>query len=231
MTNYSGAAPSPGPGGSGPAPVVVLVHGLLLGPWALRLLGWRLRRCGFSPVTFAWRTRTETSAAAARRLGDRLEQVGAARVHVVAHSLGGMVVARLARERPHAVSGRVVLLGTPAAGSAAARSLAGSAVGGWLLGTALPELVGGWTGPPPPGVQAWGLVAGTRSLGSGRLVFPALARPNDGTVAVAETAWGDEPPPLRVSATHSQLLVSAAVAQQVCHFLVHGRWLGAPLGG
>jgi len=195
------------------------------------VLARRLRRCGMAPHRFGWDTRRAGPDAAARRLAALVAGLDAPVVHLVAHSLGGLVAARLLADWPGAVPGRVILLGTPAGCSAAARRLGEFAAGRWLLGAAAQPLAAGWTEPPPPGLGDWGLAAGTRALGLGRLVCAGLSRPNDGTVSLAETRWVQGPPVHCMPVTHSGFLVSARAAQQVCHFLVQGSWLGASGGG
>ncbi len=78
--------------------------------------------------------------------------------------------------------------------------------------------------PPtlPPGTEA-GIIASTRSLGLGGLLG-GLPRPNDGTVAVAETRLPGASDFITLPVTHSGMLLSAACAAQVAHFLAQGRF-------
>ncbi len=106
-------------------------------------------------------------------------------LHLVGHSPGGLIALRAladAGDRPH--EGRVVCLGSPLCGSAAARSLAAWRLGHWLMGRSTELLCAGldaWRGPNEVGV-----VAGRLPLGLGFVLGP-LAGDHDGTVAVAET--------------------------------------------
>lgn len=89
-------------------------------------LALRLRRAGFDAafVPFDWRQSVRD---AGSELADRLE-AAPARVHLVAHSMGGLV-ARAALARPQAARriGRLVMLGTPNHGSfAPVQALRGS---------------------------------------------------------------------------------------------------------
>ena len=102
----------------------------------------------------------------ARLVAAAIAAIDAPRVHVVAHSLGGVVTLAALRDRPDPRVRRVVLLGSPLAGSASGRSLATKRWGAPLLGTTRAL----WGDMPrleiPPGVEA-GAIAGARRLGLG----------------------------------------------------------------
>ena len=106
---------------------VLLVHGMVDNRSIFTLLRRSLRRCGFGQVrTVNYSVFTSDVRAAAASLGEAVEQVcaetGYERVHVVAHSLGGVVaryyVQRMAGdERVHTL----VTLGSPHCGTSSAR--------------------------------------------------------------------------------------------------------------
>src|SRR6202034_3731413 len=107
------------------------------------------------------------AAANARALGEYLERISADTLHLVAHSLGGLMVLELFESvltaegrcpsgRP-LPPGRVVLLGSPVQGSSAAQNLARLAFGRSIMGlTANQVLVGArarrWNGSRDLGV-------------------------------------------------------------------------------
>ena len=61
--------------------------------------------------------------ASSRRCATASPRIDAPQVHLLGHSLGGLVILRCLERYPMAQPGRVVFLGTPAAGSRAARRL------------------------------------------------------------------------------------------------------------
>lgn len=197
---------------------VILLHGLLMNDWVMRVLGGRLAKQGFEPVYFRYATTRATPREHARLLAQRIRAHALAPCHFVAHSLGGLVLRHLADIAPDLMQGRVVTLGTPHAGSATAKSVR----------RYCPVLVGkawdlGLNGTLPPRAPAgWGNIAGTAGMGAGSLLR-VLPVPNDGTVAVAETRLSGSLP-LHVPCSHTGLLFDAEVAAQTGHFLRYGKW-------
>lgn len=197
---------------------MVLIHGLWMGRWAMRPLAARLERAGLTTCRFGYATRA-TPAANADRLADWLAAQPVPPRHFVAHSLGGAVLAHLFERHPDAVppDGRIVLLGSPLAGSAVARRLAGIPPVRRLLAGSLVE---GLDGKAP----AWRaprtlMIAGTRPVGPGRLVPGALCGPNDGTVAVDETRVPGLAAHQCLPVNHFGLLFSRPVAEATITFL------------
>ena len=93
----------------------------------------------------------------------------AERLHLVAHSLGGIVLHHLFRQFPDLPPGRVVLLGSPVRGSGVARRMAVSPFLRPLLGSNREEGLLGDVPPWPPNREL-GVIAGNRGLGVGRLI-------------------------------------------------------------
>lgn len=203
-------------------PPVVLVHGIYMGAWAmlylahgLRRLGWTCRRFGYASVR---RSPVENS----ERLALYLRALEAPGVHLVAHSLGGLLVRHLVHQDPAPRLGRVVTLGTPHQGSYAGRFLYRHRLLRPLLGRSIERGVLGDLPPWPPD-HPLGNIAGTRRLGLGQLV-PGLPVPNDGTVALEETRLGCARDHLELPLTHTALLLCPVVVRQVDRFLRHGRF-------
>lgn len=200
---------------------MVLVHGLWMKGLAMTLLTQRLRGCGFTVVHFSYLSLARTVSENAARLGMLLASLTAPAIHLVGHSLGGLVILRLLKDKPDLPPGRVVLFGTPYAGSHAARGLAGHAATRWLLGKSYEGGLRG-NGPVWPGGRELGVIAGSWSLGLGWLA-PGLGKPNDGTVAVAETHIPGATGQIVLPVSHTGMLFSAEVAEAVCRFLHTGR--------
>ncbi len=205
-----------------PLATVVLVHGLWMNGMEMSLLRWRLDKAGFATQRFSYPTVRSDIVANAARLQNFLNTLDADTVHFVGHSLGGLLILRLFEDFPAQRPGRIVLIGTPYAGSTTARNLARRAWGRRLLGRSLEQALLG-DGPRWRGGRDIGVIAGTKPVGMGLLVGE-LARPNDGTVVVAETQGIPGAVSCTLPGSHSSLLFSADVARRVGRFLRSGRF-------
>ena len=205
--------------------LVVIVHGLWMHGAVYALLAARLRACGFRCALFSYRSIALPLEEIARRLARFARAREPVRVHFVGHSLGGLVVLEmLARDKTLPV-GRVLLLGTPAAGSQAVAQLSRSRTGRALLGRALPQ----WRPERAREVTARvlvGAIAGTVRMGVVSLLVK-LAPPDDGAVTVDETRLPDLADHIVMQTSHSGMALSRQVSRQACHFLKHGRFARA----
>jgi pimeloyl-ACP methyl ester carboxylesterase len=203
---------------------VVYVHGLWLSGQEAFLLRRRIeneRACRWHNFAYSslWHSLDEITAALAACAGT----AAAGRVHLVGHSLGGLVILRCLEQHPDLPPGRVVFLGVPVASSAAARRVARFRIGRAIMGPVVAaELLRDrerrWAY-----ARELGIIAGNQSRGAGRLVTE-FAEDNDGTVAVAETQLPGASAHLTLPVSHTGMLLSARVAREVGSFLDHGRF-------
>ena len=147
-------------------------------------------------------------------------------VHLVGHSLGGLVILEAFESQLELPQGRVVFLGSPVQGSQAARAVAGWSLGPHLLGRlAAAELTRreprAWRSP-----RELGIIAGSRSAGMGRW-FAELPAPNDGTVCVDETRLAGAKEHIVHDVSHTGMLMSAVVADSLARFLATGSFATA----
>lgn len=199
---------------------VVLVHGLWWGPWSMALLARRLQREGFATRAFGYPTLHRSLAVNARALRDFMAGLALEQVDLVGHSLGGLVILRMLDDHRDLPPGRVVLLGAPVGGSRAGRRVADRRLFRPLIGQAKSALQRGFS--QAPAGRETGVVAGSRSLGLGRLFGP-LERPDDGTVSVAECRL-EGAAECVLPVTHTGLVTSPKVARAVSAFLLSGRF-------
>ena len=201
--------------------VVVLVHGLYLHGLAMWPLARRLRRAGYEPVVFSYPSVRLSPVANARGLAQRVAALRTARVHFLAHSLGGIVIRQLFHQFPDQPPGRVVTLGAPHQGSAAASRLQRRGLGFALGLSAEQGLLGKL--PPWPADRELGSIAGTLNVGLGRLLA-VISGPADGTVRVAETRLPGMSDHICLPVSHTGMLFAPSVAAQACAFLATGRF-------
>lgn len=200
---------------------VVLVHGLWLVGWTLKPLARHLEKGGFETRTESYDSVHRSPEANAEAVADAVSDTGAPRVHLVGHSLGGLVILSALSHHPELPPGRVVLMGTPLAGSAAARAFAHMPGGDWLLGESRRILSEGLGHALPE--REIGMIAGRLPLGMGG-VMTRLDGPHDGTVSVAETRHPDLADHCVLPVSHMSMLLSQKVNEQVVRFLAEGRF-------
>ena len=150
------------------------------------------------------------------------------RVHLVGHSLGGVLALRMHANNPDFLPGRVVCLGSPLTGSRAANFLNELDWAEEIIGKSLPDAMIHQTANDSASHVAEhreiGAIAGTVPLGFGRL-FANFDEDNDGTIGVSETRLDGAKDHLIMSVSHKGMLVSAAVADQAAAFIKRGEFL------
>lgn len=203
---------------------VIVAHGLWMPGFETGLLRRRLRDAGFEPRLFRFASVRETLAGNVERLARFSEEIAGETVHYVGYSLGGVVaVAFLERHAPAARPGRIVCLGSPLNGSAAGARLGRLPGGRRVAGRSIGDLNARRGLPPWRGPGQLGIVAGNLGVGAGR-ALGALAVPNDGTVAVAETRLEGATDHIVLPVSHTSMMFSRRVAEQAIAFLREGRF-------
>jgi len=208
--------------------LIVYVHGLWQRGGEAVWLRKRLSRAvGAEALAFSYPSVTADATANARALFEFLSAVSADTVHLVGHSLGGLMIVKLFEDRAEADKrlppGRIVLLGSPVRGSRTAQNLARLRFGRKIMGHSVEqELL-------QPRDRIWksareiGVIAGNSGVGLGRLVGP-LDAPSDGTITVEETQLAGATDHIVIRTGHTGMLFSAAVASQAGAFLCTGRF-------
>jgi pimeloyl-ACP methyl ester carboxylesterase len=208
--------------------VVVYVHGLWLtgieGSFLRKRLGKDLNA---QTRAFSYASVASSISANARALGTFLNALQADTLHLVGHSLGGLVILKLFEtgEGARLPPGRVVFLGSPLNGSRAALNLARVPFGKTLLGRGVEEELLSSRARRWDGQRELGVIAGNLSLGLGRLVG-AFGAPSDGTIFVEETRLAGITEHLVMPVSHSGLPFSKSVAMKAGAFLRSGKFSG-----
>lgn len=211
---------------------VVLLHGLGRGPASMWPLARSLAREGYHVVNVRYPSqRAPIPALAEQALGPVFGGARGGRVHIVTHSLGGILVRQYLHVHgvPASLS-RVVMLAPPNQGSEIVDRLAGWRLYAWINGPAglalgtSPASTPAALGPLPPGVEV-GVIAGDATWNP---LFSALIPgPDDGKVAVARTHIAGEADHIKLPYSHTWLMNRAATHRQVSVFLREGRFTPA----
>ena len=188
------------------------------------VLARRLRRRRFTVHAFSYPSVRADLAANAARLARFLDALDAGTVHLVGHSLGGILIRALFHFHPNRKPGRIVTLATPHGGSRVAQHLSRHALWRRAMGKGVAQLLAGvaqtWSSPP----REIGTICGTRSIGLGRLLYHGLPRPNDGLLTVKESAYPPAHEHLVLPVSHTGMMFSRTAAEQVANFLMTGKF-------
>jgi len=204
------------------AAAVVYVHGLWMPGIESTLLRRRLMRThGYRMHVFQYRSVSEPVPQIIAALHALIQRIDAPQVHLLGHSLGGLVIMRCLEHYAMAQPGRVVFMGTPYAGSRVVRSLGPWAWGRRALGHAvieelLVERTRRWDG-----ARELGIIAGTLPVGLAQLLVN-FGEPNDGVVGISETRLEGAKSWLSVPVAHAGMLLSGRVARAVGNFFAQG---------
>jgi pimeloyl-ACP methyl ester carboxylesterase len=208
--------------------VVVYVHGLWQrggeSVWLRRRLSQDL---GAEARAFSYPSVAADARSNARALAKFLTAIRADTLHLVGHSLGGLVILRLFEEDADAQArlppGRIVLMGSPLQGSRTAQNLARLPFGKKIMGLGVAEELLGSRQRQWNGARDLGVIAGDLGVGLGRLVG-TLGGPSDGTILVEETELDGTADRVVLRVSHTGMLFSAVVARAAGVFLSTGRF-------
>jgi pimeloyl-ACP methyl ester carboxylesterase len=208
------------------ATIVVLLPGLWMPAWVMLYLQRQLERAGFRCVRFGYRSARSPLAQNAARLAAFVQRLGEARVHLVGHSLGGVLALHATSAYGLRNVQRIVLIGSPWRDSYVARKLLRYAIGRWMLGKTVPDWLHCEKAAVPPGAEV-GVLAGTLEAGLGMVVAPELRGPHDGVIRADETPVAGMASYAEARVSHAGMLVSRTVGQLVGRFLAQGRFEAA----
>lgn len=202
---------------------VILIHGLWMHGLVFLPHQRRLEKRGFFAQRFSYPSWSKTLGENVDRLAGFIAASRASRIHLVAHSLGGLVaLAMLGQEADRRIR-RLILMGSPCCGCHCGSFLAAAPPLSPLVGRSVKDWLARPRPPVPTSVEI-GIIAGTRRFGMG-CVIPGLPRPNDGVVALAETRLPEAKDSIALPVSHSGMLISTACTEQIAGFIQTGGFI------
>jgi pimeloyl-ACP methyl ester carboxylesterase len=226
----SAAVAGPGAAASAEAPTcVILLHGLgrraaSMQPMAhdLEARGFRVFNTGYPSTAAAVEDLTDDYLQPAVANGRR---EGCREIHLVAHSLGALMIRQYLQTRQLPAGSRIVMLSPPNQGSEVADTLGPWFFYRWILGPAGQQL---GTAPDSlpnrlaPVDGSIGVITGNASWNL--ILSTIIPGPDDGKVAVERARLEGMDDFLVLPVTHTFIMQDAEVMDQTAHFLKFGRF-------
>lgn len=209
------------------AECVVVLHGLARTSLSMEFMATRLKIDGFTVVNKNYPSTSATvQELAAEVIPEAISECGPTdRIDFVTHSMGGLLVRQYLKDNHPENLGRVVMMGPPNKGSPIVdefKDVPGfefwNGIAGTQLGTgpeSVPNTLGAVDFP-------LGVIAGTRSLVP--LFADDFNGPNDGKVSVESTKVEGMSDHITLPVTHTFMMNSGEVYDQVVAFLRNGRF-------
>lgn len=211
-------------------PNVLLIHGILMNPLEMRYLGSQLEKSGFNVHYVYYQSVLKSPAENAGIIQDKIKQLNLPDLHLVGHSLGGVLLMHLfdqldskgdTSNKYVLPEGKVVMLGSPVRGSWIAKKVSDWPIVSPFLAKSMPNALSGVDIPEWNTDRDWGMVAGVKGQGLG-LLTGGMPSTSDGTVLLEETFHPKQKEHVQVKKSHTALLFSKEVADLTSQFLNTG---------
>ena len=202
---------------------VVFVHGAIVRGWEMNVLRRRFLRLGYRVRQFRYRSMTLGLDENVRRLHAFLTETEGDTLHVVGHSMGGVLIRRVFEESPDPRPGRLVAIGSPLLDCWVGRRFyrINPWLGRLLIGRTVADHISRPADPVWHGARQFGMLAGTYPFGIGA-IFHSHPRPSDGTVLLEETRLKGLSDHITFHLNHFGMLFSRRCAAQIARFLATG---------
>ena len=193
------------------------------GGWEMRMLRKRLEQLGYRTRQFRYRSMMKGLDENVRRLSAFLAETEGDVVHVVGHSMGGVLIRRAFEESPDPRPGRLIAIGSPLLDCWVGRRVTRLVpqIGRYLVGQTVTDHISRPSDPVWHGAREFGVLAGTYPFGIGA-IFASHPRPSDGVVLLDETRLQGVKDHLTFRLNHFGMLFSKRCTAQIARFLATG---------
>ena len=198
-----------------------------MNPIEMRYLGKQLEKSGFRVHYVFYQSVLKTAKQNAQAIYRKIKKLNLPDLHLVGHSLGGVIIMHLLDQFDDLPQGRVVMLGSPVNGSWVAQKVQDWPVISPLLAKSMPSALSGIDVPEwKTEDRDWGMIAGTKNQGLG-LFTGGLPGEGDGSVLIDETLHPLQTEHITIDTSHTGLLFSKESAELSARFLKQGSFNSA----
>jgi len=196
----------------------------------MALLRRRLRQLGYRVRQFRYRSMMKGLDDNARRLSEFLWKTEGDVLHVIGHSMGGVLIRQVFEQNPDPRPGRLLVIGSPLLDCWVGRRFfrMHPRFGRWLVGRTVADHISRPSDPAWRGARDFGVLAGTYRFGIGAL-FSSFPRPSDGVVLLDETRLEGIRDHATTRLNHFGMLFSTRCCAQVARFLATGSFANPSL--
>jgi pimeloyl-ACP methyl ester carboxylesterase len=210
---------------------VVLLHGIKKTSACMRKFEAHLQSQGFLTKNVDYPSTRYSIEQLAEIVGLEVEDAAESnqdgRIHLIGHSMGGLVIRAMLKSYRPTNLGRVVMVGTPNNGSQVADFLKTVPLYKMAYGPAGQQLVTDQTafaGIFGPVDFELGIIAGNRTVDPVSSLLLGYRRPNDGKVTVESTRLAGAADHITIAATHTFIPSNRLMWRQAVSFLQEGRF-------
>ncbi|MCE0497014.1 MAG: alpha/beta fold hydrolase [Methylacidiphilales bacterium] len=207
---------------------IVFVHGAVVNGSEMALLRRRLRQLGYGVRLFQYQSMLKGLDKNVDRLAAFIGSTEGDTIHVVGHSMGGVLIRHVFERRPDPRPGRLIAIGSPLLDCWVGRRFLRihPRVGRYLIGRTVFDHIAHPRDPIWRGTRDFGVIAGTYPFGIGA-VFKSLPKPSDGVVLLDETRLGGINDHVTYRLNHFGMLFSKRCCAQLARFLALGSFAHA----
>lgn len=204
---------------------IVFVHGAVVEGWEMVPLRQRLSQLGYRVRQFYYRSMLEGLDKNADELKQFLAETEGDTLHVVGHSMGGVLIRQVFEQSPDPRPGRLVAIGSPLTDCWIGRRIEQfhPNLGPHLIGKTVHDHISRPSDPIWRGKRDFGVIAGTYRFGIGA-IFRSHPDPTDGVVLLEETQLQGLTDHVTFNLNHFGMLLSTRCTAQIACFLATGKF-------
>lgn len=206
---------------------VILIHGMWMSAFHLRFIGRQLTKKGWRVIYYDYSSMFTAFDENIDGLYQLWQKEQSDNTHLVAHSLGGLLILAMMKKYQLKNLPRSILMGSPVNGSSVVKKMLPTWLGKAMLGKSAQTLLVGVAESTAEMLASnhnkFGLILGDKGWGIGHMIC-RLPAPHDGVVSFAEADTEFAEDIITFPVTHATMLLSNKVAAAIDQYLSAGRF-------